>query len=252
MRESFLSIKMNDHSFSIAVLRWLYYGWQEFLSTAHGVPMGQIRAGTTATGRRRAASKEERRRQLIKATIKCIARNGLSATTMADVTSEAGLSLGIVNLHFESKDKLLVETLRSVAEEYKSGWDHILAEPDSAPEHKILALIQHDFSKVIAHRNKLAVWFAFWGEAKSRPTYQRICNDSDQQTNASMRGLCEALITSGGYSGIDADLVATGYTALADGLWLDLLVTPRIVSREKASAVCHNYFRSFFPRHFCV
>jgi TetR/AcrR family transcriptional repressor of bet genes len=241
---------MNDHSFSIAVLSRLYYGCRHLSLHSNGVSMAQARSDATTTGRRRSASKEERRRQLIKSTIKCIARNGLSATTMADVTSEAGLSLGIVNLHFQSKEKLLVETLRSVAEEYKTGWDLILEEPHSTPEEKILALISHDFSKAIAHRNKLAVWFAFWGEVKSRPTYQRICNESDQQTNASMRGLCEALISSGGYNRIEADLVATGYTALADGLWLDLLVTPRDVSREKAIAICHNYFRSFFPQHF--
>ena len=62
-----------------------------------------------------------RRRQLIKATIKCIAKNGLSGITMADVTSKAGLSLGIVNLHFETKEKLLIETLRFITYEYRNG-----------------------------------------------------------------------------------------------------------------------------------
>ena len=205
----FLSIKMNDHSFSIAVLSRLYYGCRNNSLHNYGVPMAQARSGATTTGRRRAVSKKERRRQLIKSTIKCIARSGLSDTTMADVTSEAGLSLGIVNLHFQSKEKLLVETLRSVAEEYKTGWDRVLEEPHSTPEEKILALINHDFSKSIAHRNKPAVWFAFWGEVKSLLTYQRICYESYQQTNASMRGLCEALISSGGYNSVDADLVAT-------------------------------------------
>ena len=61
-----------------------------------------------------------RRKQLIKATIKCIAKNGLSGTTMADVTKLAGLSLGIVNLHFETKEKLLVETLRFITDEYRN------------------------------------------------------------------------------------------------------------------------------------
>ena len=67
---------------------------------------------------RRALSKEVRRRELIDATIKCIARKGLGNTTLADVAREAGLSQGIVNLHFKSKDNLLAETLKSVADEY--------------------------------------------------------------------------------------------------------------------------------------
>jgi TetR/AcrR family transcriptional repressor of bet genes len=62
--------------------------------------------------RRQIRPKAERRQQLIDATIRCIAQHGLSAVTMQMVTREAGLSVGIANLHFESKDNLLKETLR--------------------------------------------------------------------------------------------------------------------------------------------
>ena len=51
--------------------------------------------------------------------MKCIARKGLSNTSIGDVATEAGLSQGIVNLHFESKDNLLTETLRTLANEYR-------------------------------------------------------------------------------------------------------------------------------------
>ena len=64
---------------------------------------------------------EVRREQLISATMKSIARNGLSGTTMAEVTKEAGLSLGIANLHFKSKEKLLIETLTHMTGEYHDG-----------------------------------------------------------------------------------------------------------------------------------
>jgi TetR/AcrR family transcriptional repressor of bet genes len=197
--------------------------------------------------RRRAASKEQRREQLIKATIKCIARKGLSNTTMADVTSTAKLSQGIVNLHFQSKDKLLLETLRYVAQEYKQGWDGIVTDSEHSPAEKINALIAHDFSTAIAHPNKLAVWFAFWGESGSRPKYRKICNEADLQTSASMQTL---LLQLGCPSDKQAELIATGYTALADGLWLDLLVTPNDITRELARDVCLNYMASFFPDHF--
>ena len=81
----------------------------------------------TATRKRRALPKAERRNQLIRATIKCIAKKGLAATTMADITNEADLSVGIVNLHFKTKEQLLIETLRFVADEYKEGFDEIFA-----------------------------------------------------------------------------------------------------------------------------
>ena len=61
--------------------------------------------------RGRKASKETRQQQLIEATIDSLAKRGYSETTMADVADGAGLSRGIVNFHFESKEKLLVATL---------------------------------------------------------------------------------------------------------------------------------------------
>ena len=73
----------------------------------------------------RSMSKQARRKQLIQATIKCIAKNGLSSTTMADVTQQAGLSMGIINLHFQSKEKLLIETLQYISDEYTEGLNKI-------------------------------------------------------------------------------------------------------------------------------
>ena len=68
--------------------------------------------------RRQIRPKAARSQQLIDATIRCIAQHGLSAITVQMVTREAGLSVGIANLHFQSKHNLLRETLRFVAEEY--------------------------------------------------------------------------------------------------------------------------------------
>ena len=72
--------------------------------------------------RGRKASKETRRQQLIEATIDSLAKRGYSETTMADVADGAGLSRGIVNFHFESKEKLLVATLQYMADEYSAHW----------------------------------------------------------------------------------------------------------------------------------
>ena len=43
------------------------------------------------------------------------------------VAQAAGLSQGIINLHFESKDNLLTETLRTLANEYRAIFDKTLA-----------------------------------------------------------------------------------------------------------------------------
>ena len=203
-----------------------------------------------AAAMRRVMPKQARRQQLIKATIKSIARNGLSGTTMADITREAGLSLGIVNLHFESKEKLLLETLRSVADEYKNGLDKIFRDETKTNVEKLVAHVEYDFSKNIVARNKLAVWFAFWGEAKSRPVYSKICSKHDKDLANSLTNLFSELIEEGNYPHSDPQSITTGYTALADGLWLDILITPRETSPQQARKIAMNYLSALFSKHF--
>jgi len=199
---------------------------------------------------RRALPKEVRKEQLIRATMKCIARSGLSGVTMARVTTEAGLSLGIANLHFESKEKLLLETLQYVTAEYNRDQRSILESrdyPNRAAQ--IEALLQFDFSAAVTEKNKMAVWFAFLGEAKSRPTYQRICSRQDSTSEALMTGLFQAVIEEGAYPDTNAELTAAGYIALVDGLWLNTLVAPRRLPRKKARRVARQYLAGAFPQH---
>ncbi len=200
--------------------------------------------GTTTRSKRRALPPEVRREQLVQATIRSIARRGLSGTTLAAVTREAGLSMGIANLHFESKDKLLAATLSHVADEYNGGLRELLDSGNPLAQ-RLQDLVDFDFSPSVARRDKLAVWFAFWGEAGARPTYRKICNRSDRATQALLRELFAEAAAQ--HPGHDVDLLTSGYTALANGLWLDLLVSPRKTSRAAARAIAQQYLRDAFP-----
>jgi TetR/AcrR family transcriptional repressor of bet genes len=204
----------------------------------------------TAATSRRAMPREIRREQLIQATIKCIARHGLSGVTMALVTREAGLSMGIANLHFKSKEKLLLETLQSVTTEYAAGQTEILESGRYATTaDKIEALLAYDFSRGVIDRNKLAVWFGFLGEAKSRPTYRRICSRQDSLAEQRITDLFQLAMDEAGNKTADAGLLAAGYIALVDGLWLNALVDPRRLPWEKARRAARHYIATALPQH---
>ncbi len=198
----------------------------------------------------RSMPKQARRRQLIEATIKCIAEKGLSGTTMADVTQQAGLSMGIVNLHFETKEKLLIETLRFISTEYTSGLNKIFNNEKLSVEEKIASHVSFDFSRKITDRNKIAVWFAFWGETKSTPTYLTICASYIQEIAANLTKLFTELKIKGNYENVNPELVCVCYTALSDGLWLDLLVTPGGLKPTQAKRVAMHYLGTQFYNHF--
>lgn len=189
---------------------------------------------------------------MIRATIRSVAKNGLADTTMATVAKEAGLSQGIINLHFQSKDRLLVETLRYVADEYRTSWEKALDGAGASPAERLAALVEVDFKMPVCDRNKLAVWFAFWGESKSRPTYRKLCAARDIEYRRELGALCAELIETGAYNGLNALVLATGLSAMSQGLWLDLLISPRSITRRQARDICMAYLASAFPRHFSV
>ena len=200
--------------------------------------------------KRRTAPPEQRREQLIQATIHCVADRGLADTTIATVAQEAGLSQGIVNLHFRSKDGLLTETLRYLADEYRTACQEAAAVGEKNPVDGLLAMVELDFRRSICSREKLAVWFAFWGERRFRPTYRRICAERDRSYDDMVRLICARLCEEGGYNDVEPGLVADGLSALTDGLWLDLLVRPESMSRERAKRISLSYLADVFPRHF--
>jgi TetR/AcrR family transcriptional repressor of bet genes len=201
---------------------------------------------------RRTAAPAERRQQLIEATIRCVANRGLADTTISTVAQEAGLSQGIINLHFLTKERLLIETLRYLSDEYRNACAEAVAAAGDSPVAGLQAMVDLDFRRNICTRDKLAVWFAFWGERRFRPTYRRICAERDRSYDDLVRVLCAKLCANGEYPDVDPALVADGLSALTDGLWLDLLVRPESMTRELAWRITMSYLAHAFPRHFRV
>ena len=194
--------------------------------------------------------KESRRTQLIEATIDCLARYGFAEFTLAQVARTARLSQGIVNFYFRSKEALLVETLKFMAAEYEQFWTAALRKAGPRPADKLAAMIAADFDPVMTSRKKVTVWYAFWGEARWRPEYLKICQTLSESYFAETRALCQELVQASGYSAIDPDWVARCLNAVVDGLWLDILTTPKAIDRKEAKRTCLGLLAAVFPREF--
>ena len=96
-------------------------------------------------GRSRKRQREFRQRQLIDATIDCIARLGISQTTLAKIAAQADLSQGNVLFHFQSKDALLERTLRFLDDEYRGNWEQAVAGAGENPYLQLRAMLAAAF-----------------------------------------------------------------------------------------------------------
>jgi TetR/AcrR family transcriptional repressor of bet genes len=196
------------------------------------------------------ASKEVRRKQLIDATMRAIGRYGYASLTLTHVAGEAGLSPGIVNFYFKSKDQLLIATLENIAEEYSGLWQGAIAKGRVSPAAGLTAMIEADFHASVCNAEKVSVWYAFWAEARNNPNYQSLVMGLEDEYLKETEVLCARIVAEGGYDGIDALQAAVGLNAMIDGLWFDCLMSPSKFDRAAAKRTCLAYLAAVFPAHF--
>lgn len=190
----------------------------------------------------------EPRRLLIDATISVIAEHGLSRITLKKIAGIAGMTAGSVNFHFSSKEALLLDTLRFLADELDTSIDHALSASGDAPADRLRAILDVSLDPGITEPRKMAVWFAFAAEAWARADYKRICGARDKKCFESIRLACADIIRMGGKQNqMNARAMANAVQGLIEEVWQEILYAGDEYDREEAHDVCISFLASVFP-----
>lgn len=196
----------------------------------------------------RSEQKQITRRKLLDATIDIIASEGLSGVTMAKVAERTGLSRGICNFHFDTKDQLMLEAFRMLYQEHEQAWRETISNSTESPAERLKTLIETLLSPPIADHKKLAVWMAFWGVSPHRETYLEICAKIDREYEAEVEGLLRQL--SAGkevINGMSLNAISVTLTSMVDGFWVNYLISPGCLPPKDAIHACLAFLSSFFP-----
>jgi TetR/AcrR family transcriptional repressor of bet genes len=199
----------------------------------------------TRSGRR---PREAREQQLIEAAIHCISVRGMRDTTVPDVAARANMAVGSINQYFESKELLFTAALRALSEQFEITWRKGLEEAGPDPALRLRRFVECYFEPAICQRRKIAVWFAFWGEAKARPHYRAVCASYDQRHDETLESLCRGLIIDGGY-GLEPASAAKIVASQCHGLWLELLTGGDGLDRNGLAGLARASLAALFPRH---
>ena len=197
----------------------------------------------------RTLSREERRTQLFEATLATIAEYGFSRTTLTEVARRAGLSHGLVLFHFETKEKLLVETLDYLSDEYRRNWQAAVDSSGPGPEQKLAALIDADFSPQVCQPSRVNAWSAYWGESQSRPLYLSKCGENDELYIRTLEDVCAGLNAAHGYK-IDPARAARLIRITIEGTWLEMMTLLNPYDEREAKATVWTCTQLLYPRHF--
>ena len=176
----------------------------------------------------------------------CIDKLGLSQTTLAAIARRAGISQGNVVFHFQNKETLLDHTLRHLSDEYRNHWLEALANADSHPHAQLCALVEASFKPKICNRRKISVWYAFWGESRSRPKYMKVCGENDKRFSDQILALCGAIEQYSSAS-LDATTAALSIEGMIDGLWQNFLIGPPGFKRAQAINAVFQLIDALYP-----
>jgi TetR/AcrR family transcriptional repressor of bet genes len=177
---------------------------------------------------------DARRLSLIEATARVLARDGAAGASVRNIASEAGVSPGLLGHYFDGVDALIAATYGHVGEQVSTALGAAIAAAGSDPRARLSAYVTASFDPPIADPALLATWLAFWSLVKARPDIAALHDD----IYAGYRRDLEALLDACGVT--DLRLAAIAITALVDGLWLELCLSPHSFTPAEARAIAER------------
>ncbi|MEV6018154.1 MULTISPECIES: TetR/AcrR family transcriptional regulator [unclassified Streptomyces] len=99
----------------------------------------------------------ERRRELLGTAAEVFAEQGYNATTVRRIADEAGMLAGSLYYHFDSKESMLEEILRTFLDELWDGYDTVL-DSGLGPRETLEALVTESFREIDRHRAAVAIY----------------------------------------------------------------------------------------------
>lgn len=185
----------------------------------------------------RANIKDKRKQQLINATVDCIAKRGLTETTITHISKGAGMSRGIINFYFTSKEMMMREVLGTLIEEYESVWHGAWEQSGTNARNQLEAIVNAHFDRRVCTPKRLNVLSAFWGHAASHEAYRSKIDESDTKLQQAIAKLWKEVAP----QGFNPEQFARQLHAMIRGLWLSYLLAPKTTDREELAKECLSF-----------
>lgn len=192
-----------------------------------------------------------RRRQVAEAVERLVAAHGLDGVTVAKTAAEAGVSVGLVQHYFASKDDLLRYAYTQVTERALA---RAIKQAEEMDRHhgRIQEVLQHALAERLpldeARRTEWRVAFAFATRAVDNPHLAAVRN----HTEAQIRARLAQAIGNGKKCGevrkhTDPAAQAARLLAYVDGLALYASLDPTALPATMALAALHDHLSGIFP-----
>lgn len=176
-----------------------------------------------------------RRRDLIEAAYLTFLEHGFTGMTMVRIGERAGMSHGIVNYYFKSKDELVSAVVRKANFLIMQDTAKRLRAARSARE-RVSAVIAGNFPPDLFTREIARAWVSYYSALGGRPELDRMQRAVDARLTSNLMHALRQLVDDR-----RARLIASYVAVLIDGYWLRHTKSYDAVDAAAAIAQIENF-----------
>lgn len=188
------------------------------------------------------ATPDQRRDQMLEAAAELIAERGFAQTRIADVAARVGASPALVIYYFGTKDRLLTEALRYFEDTFYTTVEEMLARTPALRQRleRLVGLtcIPHGADEV---PGAWGLWFDLWAQAFRHPQVELDRIELDQRWRALIERVVEDGVRAEEIDKVDAEDFAVTFSALLDGLSIQVALKDPVVDPYRAGRVAMRF-----------
>ncbi|MEU7580844.1 TetR/AcrR family transcriptional regulator [Streptomyces sp. NPDC041068] len=198
----------------------------------------------------RVADHQERRHQVAAAVGRIIAADGLNAVTVAKTAAEAGISVGLVQHYFRSKDEMLLFAYGHVLERFEQRVTALIGSAEVAGariEHMVLDALAESMPLDAERRQDWRVALAFTGRAADDPRLGELKTAALARTRAHIaQAIVNAKECGEVPSEVDEHVQAARIAAYTEGLTAHLYADPDGLPPDAALSALADHLAGVF------
>jgi TetR/AcrR family transcriptional repressor of bet genes len=170
----------------------------------------------------------ERRDQLIQATIASIHEFGLEKTSLQRVANRAGLTAGVVAHYFGDKDGLIIATYEALYEEILANANRALtANPKTSLAAQLRSVLLAYLTPDQLTPDIITAWYTLVARLRHSPALREIQAHSELVIHQSLKSILQQR-----FSAEDAGILASGLYAMMTGFWIRMASEPSSIDLE--------------------
>ncbi len=189
----------------------------------------------------RRAAPQERRAELIEATLRCLRQYGHEGVSVRHISAEAGVSIGLINHHFPGSASLIAAAYDYLATSMLESTRRSAESIAGTPHERLHQFFQASFSPDILDPGIFRIWLVFWSMVAHSDEMRAVHDRTNARTREALESLLSELASMPGVPAFKVHPAAIALSALMDGLWVELSLNPAAFHSTDAIALCTDW-----------